>query len=242
VEKAPVPYHTLNPDGILTDVSEKWCQIFGYKKEEVIGKSIFNFISDNERKTAEDSFKEKIQSKKPYTGGHERAYLTKDGEEKIFVIHDFFSYDIDNNIVSVHTTMEDITERKTAEDELRESEEKYRAIFNLSPQAIIVIDKNGVFLDANNRIYEWTNYKPKEIIGKSKALVEIKVFWMNLEVPVRLRMTKRSGIWKVYDLSALGISAVGNYRAQFHWILQKRSPEQVIELLKEKSRSLENEG
>lgn len=85
-------------------------------------------------------------------------------------------------------------------------------------------------------------YLDEEVIGKSKALVEIKVFWMNLEVPVKLRMTKRSGTWKVYDLSALGISAVGNYRAQFHWILQKRSPEQVIELLKEKSRNLENEG
>jgi phospholipid transport system substrate-binding protein len=84
-------------------------------------------------------------------------------------------------------------------------------------------------------------YLDEEIIGKSKALVEIKVLWLNLEVPVRLRMTKRSGVWKVYDLSALGISAVANYRAQFNWILQKRSPEQVIELLKEKSHNLEKD-
>ena len=40
-ERAPIPYHTLSPTSTITDVNEKWCQIFGYKKKEVIGKSIF---------------------------------------------------------------------------------------------------------------------------------------------------------------------------------------------------------
>ena len=82
-------------------------------------------------------------------------------------------------------------------------------------------------------------YFEQKLISKTRAVVEIKVLWKNLEVPVTLRMRSVHGKWKVYDFSALGISAVGNYRAQIHQILQKKSPEEVIEIFKEKVRQKE---
>ena len=165
-EKAPIPYHTLSPEGIITNVNDKWCQSLGYIKKEVIGKSIFDFVANPERPFAQASFEKKIRSRKPFTGGHERKYLTKDGEERTFVIRDFFSVNESNEIISVHTIMEDITERKQLEDILKQSEEKYKTIFELSPQAIVLIDKNGTIMDANSRICEWIGYTSKEIIGQ----------------------------------------------------------------------------
>ena len=82
-------------------------------------------------------------------------------------------------------------------------------------------------------------YIEQKMINQTRALVEIKVLWKNLEVPVELRMKKSRGKWKVYDLFALGISAVGNYRAQIHRILQKNSPEEALEIFKEKIRQIE---
>ena len=84
-------------------------------------------------------------------------------------------------------------------------------------------------------------YTDQKLISKTRAVVEIKVLWKNLEVPVKLRMKSNHGKWKVYDLTALGISAVGNYRAQLHQILQKKSPEEVIEIFKEKIRKIEED-
>ena len=84
-------------------------------------------------------------------------------------------------------------------------------------------------------------YTNQKLISKTRAVVEIKVLWKNLEVPVKLRMKSNHGKWKVYDLTALGISAVGNYRAQLHQILQKKSPEEVIEIFKEKIREIERD-
>lgn len=81
-------------------------------------------------------------------------------------------------------------------------------------------------------------YVGQKVISKSRALVDIEVLWKNVEVPVELRMKKKHGTWKVYDLSVLGISAVGNYRAQFQWILKNKTPGQVIETIKEKIRNL----
>ncbi|MGD8293848.1 MAG: ABC transporter substrate-binding protein [Desulfobacterales bacterium] len=82
-------------------------------------------------------------------------------------------------------------------------------------------------------------YSEQKLISKTRALVDIKVLWKNLKVPVTLRMRSRHGRWKVYDFTALGISAVGNYRAQLNQILQKQSPEEVIEIFKEKIRTKE---
>ena len=82
-------------------------------------------------------------------------------------------------------------------------------------------------------------YADQKLISKTRALVEIKVLWKNLEIPVKLRMKNNQGKWKVYDLSALGISAVSSYRAQLHQILQKKSPAEVIEIFKEKIREKE---
>ena len=84
-------------------------------------------------------------------------------------------------------------------------------------------------------------YLNQKIISLSKALVDIKVLWKNVEVPIELRMTKKQGTWKVYDLSALGISAVSNYRAQFSLILRNKTPDQVIAAIKEKIRHLESD-
>ena len=164
---APVPYHMLSPSGNITDVNERWCKTFGYSRDEVVGKPIFKLIASKERKEAETSFQQKIESKQQYTGGHERIFLTKNGEERVFVTHDFFSYSPAGDVISVHTTLEDITDRKHVEEMVKQKEEKYRAIFELSPQAIAIIDEKGTIIDVNKRVYEWLGYKSNEIIGKS---------------------------------------------------------------------------
>ena len=88
-------------------------------------------------------------------------------------------------------------------------------------------------------------YNDQKIINESTAWVEINILWKKLEVPVTLRMKKKQGKWKVYDITALGVSAVGNYRAQIHQIMREKSPEEVIEIFKEKIREkkkkIENE-
>ncbi len=157
-EKAPVPYHTLSPDGFITDVNEKWCQAFGYTKEEVRGKMIFDFISEHEKSTAQKSFAQKISEGRSYTGGHEREYLTKTGEKKLFVAHDFFLFDENGKVISVYTTMEDITENKHAEQALKEK------INELERYKTITVNREMKMMELKNEInelYEKLNQKPK---------------------------------------------------------------------------------
>jgi PAS domain S-box-containing protein len=63
------------------------------------------------------------------------------------------------------------TEHKQVEEVLRESEEKFRTIFELSPEAIVLLDTKGSVLDVNHRILDWLGYEPAEFIEKN--LVEL---------------------------------------------------------------------
>ncbi|MFH1426347.1 MAG: PAS domain S-box protein [Candidatus Kerfeldbacteria bacterium] len=51
--------------------------------------------------------------------------------------------------------------------DLRFSEKKYRQIFDSSPEAIIILDRKGTFLDINKKVTEWLGYDREEIIGKN---------------------------------------------------------------------------
>ncbi len=80
----------------------------------------------------------------------------------------------------------------------------------------------------------------QNLISYSKAVVQVKVFWKNQEIPVEIKMVRRAETWKVYDITALGISAVRFYRGQFQELLRNESPAQVIERLKVKIQKIEN--
>jgi len=77
-------------------------------------------------------------------------------------------------------------------------------------------------------------YKNQERVSDSRAVIHLEVLHNELRVPVKVKMTNRSGSWKVYDLVFLGISGVSNYRAQFRVLLRKQSPAQIIATIREK--------
>jgi phospholipid transport system substrate-binding protein len=85
-------------------------------------------------------------------------------------------------------------------------------------------------------------YIDEKLVSESRALIAIEVLWKKVKVPVELRMIKKDGTWKVYDLTALGINAVANYRAQFQRILQDSSPDRVIDIVREKIRALQKDS
>ncbi len=75
----------------------------------------------------------------------------------------------------------------------------------------------------------------QKITAPGRAVVSSGVIWMNRELPVEVRMHARSGKWKIYDVSVIGISAVQIYRAQFQELMRTHSPAQVIELIKRRN-------
>ena len=77
-------------------------------------------------------------------------------------------------------------------------------------------------------------YLDQEMLTDSKAQVKTKIIREGGEIPVVYSMQKENDTWKIYDVNIEGVSLVNNYRAQFSNILSKKSPDQLIEMLKKK--------
>lgn len=130
-DNAPIPYHILNPDGVIKDVNQRWCDVLGYSRNEVIGKEIFGFISIDEREDARKSFLKKKSSKQLFIKGSDRKYISKDGNTRIFRTFDYYVYDKENQPISIQTTIEDITEIKATEEQQQRNLNRLKILVGL---------------------------------------------------------------------------------------------------------------
>lgn len=84
---------------------------------------------------------------------------------------------------------------------------------------------------------ERLEYLGQVYVSKTRARVAAVVHWRDRAIPVTAKMIRRAGTWKIYDVSALGISAMQNYRAQFRSLLREMPPAQVIDILRNRHRN-----
>jgi len=69
-----------------------------------------------------------------------------------------------------------------------------------------------------------------------RALVQVQTLHGGLRIPMTVRLhLAENGQWMVYDVAALGVSLVGNLRAQFTHIIHRHSYEQVLRIMEEKT-------
>jgi len=122
-DNAPVAYHTLNKEGIINSVNQTELNMLGYKLEEMIHKSIFDFIEPDQREDAKERFLKKIAGKEPPKSTN-RLYRRKDGSELFVSVDDRLERDIHGKITGIRTTMVDISKLKSAEEGLHEGLEK----------------------------------------------------------------------------------------------------------------------
>lgn len=141
-------------------------RIKGYSADETIGKhfSIFYLAEEAASGLAEEHLKAAAQTGRvEYEGWRVR----KDGS--LFWANVILSsiYDKDGNLVGFAKVTRDITERRRADQAIRESENRFRTLFESSPDAIVVADREGKIVQANSRAEEYFGYTREELTGAS---------------------------------------------------------------------------
>jgi PAS domain S-box-containing protein len=111
-----------------------------------------------------------ISDGKPYE--IELRAFRKDGETRICVAKGFPETGEDGQVVRLFGLLQDITDRIGMESALKESEEKYRLLFENAEDAIFIADpETGMLLDANESAEQLTGYNRNELIGKHQTFI-----------------------------------------------------------------------
>ena len=96
----------------------------------------------------------------------------------------------------------EITDKNLTKELALEKEKKYRALFDISPQTTLLIDENGIILDINERITEWTGYPTEEILQKN--LFDLPFFTKESRKSLKKIISKRYTNKKIpaFDIEA----------------------------------------
>ena len=152
-------------EGNVLEANEAAARQGGYdNKEELIGLTSFQTISPKDLARAIEDAKRSLA--KGYRGAGEYTLLKKDGTEFIGEVNSSFIKDASGNPVAIVAIIRDITERKRAEEVLRQSEEKYRTIFESTKEVVIVSAPDNRIVSANPAAAAILGYNsPQELVG-----------------------------------------------------------------------------
>ena len=168
VEKGTNLFYVHSPEHVFTYLSPQVEAILGYKPEEAL-RPWTDVVSDdpvNER--AYDLTQRAIDTGKRQPH-YEVELIAKDGR-RVWLEVDEAPVVQDGKTVAIIGAAQDITERKRAEDALRQRQAKLDSIFRAAPIGI-GIDKNRILVEVNDRVCEMTGYSRDELIGRSSRML-----------------------------------------------------------------------
>ncbi len=185
-EYAPDLLRTINLDGVILDCNESYAQNLGYTKEEIIGKSISDHISEKSCNTLSDGIEEWKKTGK--ISNLEIWLKRKDGTIFPTLISGTSLYDENGNVIGRTVSLRDITdihdakmkmeqdqekineqysELKKTHELLSVAEQKFRSLYDTSPDMMRTIDVNGLIVDCNDSYASNLGHEKNDMLGKS---------------------------------------------------------------------------
>jgi PAS domain S-box-containing protein len=134
-QEAPVGYFEYDAKGCITNVNQTELDMLGYPLEEMIGKPAWKFIVEQE--AARQQILAKLAGAVPPFQGFERTYRRKDGATFPVLIQDRLMKDEQGNITGIRCTIQDITDRKRAEETLQHTLESLRKAVGTTIQVMV---------------------------------------------------------------------------------------------------------
>lgn len=156
-EDVPVGYQSLDEEGRILGVNDAWLELLGYSYEDVVGQWFGDFLVPEQR----DLFRERFPKFKEAgrTSGVDFEMLRKDGTRVLMEFDGRISRTATGAFKQTHCIMRDVTEQARVAAALRESETKFRAVFEGAGVGIAIARRDGSVLDANPALEEMCGLK-----------------------------------------------------------------------------------
>ena len=146
--------------GNLTLVNDRLCQIYGYDKDEVMGRQFFDFIHPDDRERITADFLEAVTKNQTLPAIEFRG-VRKDGSI-VWLFTNPSTLIIEGRLTGFSVIIQDITQLKQAEAALKESAQRYRSLFQHNPNAVYSLDLQGRFTSINAAATALSGYSEAE--------------------------------------------------------------------------------
>ncbi len=166
---------TIGDDGAIVYVNPQFAKMVGFEPSDLIGRPLLDIVPAEERKT----IAERLSGQLTGAMGMVQAtstVVTRDGRIRDVLINATRSIH-DGHPASTAVVL-DITDRKRAENALRDSEQKFSTIFQDSPVGIATVSlaEGNKIVDANQAWLDMLGYRRGEVIGRPAADLN---FWVD---------------------------------------------------------------
>ncbi len=164
---------SLNSKGNIILLNDSGYKLLGYNRGELIGKNWFDTcLPEKSRVEVKEVFNKLVNGEVESVLTYENPVITKSGNELMILWHNTLFRDADGKIIGLLSSGEDITERKHAEEALKESEEKYRLLFDDANDVIFIHDEKARILSANLMAFERLGYSQAELMSMTVNQVD----------------------------------------------------------------------
>jgi len=162
INNLDVGFYQVTLDGIMLNHNPAHNKILGYDlSESLIGKKVTDFWQYPEDRI---NYKEQIL-KDNYVKNFICPSLTKYGKKVYVQLNSHLMLDKRGVAYGIEGSFIDITEKYQLEEKLRESERKYRNLYDNTPFSVVLINTQGIVIDMNPKAEAMFGFSPEEIIG-----------------------------------------------------------------------------
>ncbi len=164
---AEVVVISVDSSGKVKFVNEKGVELLGRPREEIVGQDwIAAFLPERHREYARKAISLVMAGEQPLPAYTENLIMTGSGVEKLLAWRSTLLSESTGGITGILSLGVDITERKLAENKLKESEERFRAVFEGAQDCIIIKDTSLRYTHVNPAFCRLLGLESHEIVGR----------------------------------------------------------------------------
>jgi PAS domain S-box-containing protein len=165
IEQSPLGVLEYNEAFEIVRVNRKGEEILGYDESELLGHTWEKLVTEDSYDAVDRVTDDLAEAKGGYHIINEN--VRKDGERIVCEWHNRVVTDEDGNAVTIISQFQDVTERRTQQEQL----ERYRTVVDAAMNTILTVDESGTILSANQSIEDTFGYAPAELVGEPLTML-----------------------------------------------------------------------
>ncbi len=166
-------YFEVDLKGTFTFFNESFCELIGETRDTLMGTNYQKYVDEVNKNEMIQIYNEVYKTGNP-NSDFQFQFFKNDVEQITCESSIYLRYDLKGNKIGFSGLARNITEKFYLLQKIKESEKKYRHLFETSTYSIILVNRRGVIIDCNPITEKLFGRKIEDLIGKSFMEVRIK--------------------------------------------------------------------